>query len=172
MSLPHTMSSDSLGAGERLPPNSIRRITHAGEYRAAKSQKEHAEMRAAFAISEALLISSEAFMDDSRKVLSPECQRAVNAARDDAPTLASKWLGVLLAHSCRFKTTACTNEVVRDGCCRYEVDPKYHGCLFSHGPTCDMRRDPLTHYYEPYAPHARAAAAAARAAARHSTPQR
>ena len=129
-----------------------RRATHAGQYRAAKSPQELAEMRAAFSLSEALLISSDAFMDDGRRVLSPECQRAVNAARACAPTAASQWLGVILAHSARFKTTACTNQVVRDGCCRYEVEPKYFGCLFSHGPSRDMRRDPLVHYYEPCVP--------------------
>jgi hypothetical protein len=129
-----------------------RRATHAGQYRAAKSPQELAEMRAAFSLSEALLISSDALMDDGRRVLSPECQRAVNAARACAPTAASQWLGVILAHSARFKTTACTNQVVRDGCCRYEVEPKYFGCLFSHGPWRDMRRDPLVHYYEPCVP--------------------
>ena len=56
---------------------------------------------------------------------------------------------VLLAHSARWKTTPCSNAVVRDGCCKFEVSPFLHGCLFSHGQS-DARRDPLTALYAPF----------------------
>ena len=135
-----TSSSSAPAAGQ---------LTHAGVYLAAKTKSESDELQRAFALAEALLVSTNSFLRDTRRCIDPAAQRAVNEARAAAKTLAAKWLGVLLVHSARYKTTPCNKPIVRCGYCKFEVDPDRHGCLFSHGQTRDLRRDPLVYYYEP-----------------------
>ena len=92
-------------------------------------------------------MSSDAYLTKpggrAGRVIIPERQKAVNAAREAAST-AGKHLGPLLAHSAKYKTTRCNNLVESHArACKYRGQ-----CLFTHGEH-DFRRDPLTHYYEP-----------------------
>ena len=60
----------------QIPPVSSTRRTHFGEYKAAKTQAELDAIKQAFLIAEKILLSSDAYLQDKRRVIHPEFQRS------------------------------------------------------------------------------------------------
>jgi hypothetical protein len=128
-----------------MPPVHVRLPVHAREYEAA-STEENCAILQAVAVSDAVLLSADAFLRETRRYIDPFHQRALNRAFEAATADGARQLGMLLAHSAKYKTSRCGNELVhirsKHPCCRFKDD-----CLFFHSDE-DSRRDPLTHFYE------------------------